>query len=278
MRHRRIVTVLVVVAASLGPTSGGAARAGAATAPRDSASAHAWRASDEGRPAPGPGSSSLFGRHDLFFGAAFIGLGALAASNDRWITREAIERPTGGQQHLASAAQPLGNLNLVVPALLVTYGAARFTGHRELAGSVARIGLSVGTAGALTLVLKEAVGRSRPIEAPDDADDFHPFSGHASFPSGHTTLAFATATALDRETSARWVPWIAYPVAALVGWSRVRQQEHWTSDVIAGAALGIWTANKVETIAQDRAARARPVGLLLDGGPQDLRVGASFQF
>jgi hypothetical protein len=72
-----------------------------------------------------------------------------------------------------------------------------------------------------------------------------PFSGHDPFPSGRTTIAFAADSALDRETSARWVPWVAYPIAGVVGWSRIRQDRHWTSDVVAGALLGLWSADKV---------------------------------
>ena len=49
-----------------------------------------------------------------------------------------------------------------------------------------------------------------------------------------------------RETTRGWVPWVAYPIASLVGWSRVQDDEHWASDVVAGAALGLWTARKTE--------------------------------
>jgi membrane-associated phospholipid phosphatase len=220
----------------------------------------------------------LFGRRDLWFAAAVLGLGAASVHNDLWITSEAIENPGGGQQQLADIAQPFGNTGLVIPALLLTYGGARFTGHRELASSVARMGISIGTAGAVTLMLKEVVGRSRPLESPTDADVFHPFSGHASFPSGHATLAFATAAALDHETSSRWVPWIAYPVAAVVGWSRVRDQEHWTSDVLAGAAIGVWTVDKVEHFMHRPTMSSRPVGLMLDPRPGDMRAGLAFRF
>ena len=207
-----------------------------------------------------------------------VGLGAASASNDRWITGEAIEDPGGIRQRVANAAQPLGSMGLVLPGLLLAYGGARVTGHPELASSVARMGVSIGSAAALTLVLKEAVGRSRPIESPGDADEFHPFSGHASFPSGHTTIAFATAAALDQETSSRWVPWLAYPIAAVVGWSRVHDQEHWTSDVLAGAAIGVWTVDKVERLMRTPAAPSRPVGVVVDPMPGDLRAGLAFRF
>ena len=75
---------------------------------------------------------------------------------------------------------------------------------------------------------------------------YRPFSGNTSFPSGHTTVAFATAAALARESRARWVPWVAYPVAALVGWSRLRDNRHWASDVVAGAAVGYGAAVATE--------------------------------
>jgi membrane-associated phospholipid phosphatase len=219
----------------------------------------------------------LFGRRDLWFAAAMLGLGAASAHNDVWITSEAIESPGGGEQQLANAVQPFGNTGLVLPALLLAYGGARFTGHRELASSVARAGVSIGAAGAVTLMLKEAVGRSRPTEAPADADVFHPFSGHASFPSGHATLAFATAAALDHETRSPWVPWIAYPLAAVVGWSRVRDQEHWTSDVLAGAAIGVWTVDKAERFMR-RPTPDRPVGWMIDPRPGNWRAELAFRF
>ena len=122
---------------------------------------------------------------------------------------------------------------------------------------VSRIGVSVAVSGLAALALKEVAGRERPAEAPGDPDLFKPFSGHASFPSGHTTVAFAIATALSRETGARWAPWLAYPLAAAVGWSRVHDREHWTSDVVAGAALGTWAADRAERVLRQRDAARR---------------------
>jgi len=64
-------------------------------------------------------------------------------------------------------------------------------------------------------------------------------SVHSSdLPSGHTTVAFASATVLQRHFG--WkvgVP--AYAVATYVAASRVEQKHHYLSDVAFGAALGI---------------------------------------
>ena len=63
-----------------------------------------------------------------------------------------------------------------------------------------------------------------------------PSGGNYSFPSGHTTAAFAGASYLQRRYG--WkvgVP--AYGLASFVGWSRVEAERHYVSDVLAGAGL-----------------------------------------
>ncbi len=61
-----------------------------------------------------------------------------------------------------------------------------------------------------------------------------------SFPSGHTSTAFALAEVfVKRYPRHRWVPWVAYGLAATVGFSRLTLQAHFPSDVFAGGALGI---------------------------------------
>ena len=62
---------------------------------------------------------------------------------------------------------------------------------------------------------------------------------YSSFPSGHTTVVFAAATVFAKEYgNTTLVPILAYGAATLVGISRVVENAHWTTDVVAGAALG----------------------------------------
>ena len=78
--------------------------------------------------------------------------------------------------------------------------------------------------------LKYSVGRLRPDG-----------SRHNSFPSGHTATAFMTATMLHKEYGWR-SPWFSiggYTAAAVTGISRILNNRHWLSDVIAGGAIGI---------------------------------------
>jgi hypothetical protein len=60
-----------------------------------------------------------------------------------------------------------------------------------------------------------------------------------SFISSHTSNAFATATAFATVyKNSKWVPAVAYSVASLVGLCRIYNNDHWASDVMAGAAVG----------------------------------------
>ena len=65
------------------------------------------------------------------------------------------------------------------------------------------------------------------------------YLGPGGFPSGHTVAAFSIATVFaERYRRHRWVPWTAYGLAGLVGFSRITLQAHFPSDVFVGAVLG----------------------------------------
>lgn len=106
--------------------------------------------------------------------------------------------------------------------------------------------------GVMESVLKAITGRQRPNYT--DPEGPHPqFHGPAfglkldcSFPSGHTTVAFAAATVFAMEyRNHPVIPFICYSAASLIGLSRVTQNAHWISDVFAGAALGYVTGRQV---------------------------------
>jgi membrane-associated phospholipid phosphatase len=104
--------------------------------------------------------------------------------------------------------------------------------------------------------LKILTGRARPRISGNDASKFQLLRGlkneeYRSFPSGHTTTAFAFAATVASETQ-RWWPgsrWIIGPIiyggASLTGVSRIYNNAHWASDVMAGAAIGTIVGLKV---------------------------------
>lgn len=82
----------------------------------------------------------------------------------------------------------------------------------------------------LTLQLKRAAGKQRP----DDTD-------FESWPSGHTSHAFATASVLYEEFkhSSPLLAYSGYLFAATTGFLRMANNRHYLSDVLAGAGIGI---------------------------------------
>jgi undecaprenyl-diphosphatase len=98
----------------------------------------------------------------------------------------------------------------------------------------------------LSLILRQLTDRPRPfLVHPLPRPLVHPPST-GSFPSGHSTTAFACATVIA------WAdPRLAAPVfvlAALVAWSRVYVGVHYPLDVIGGAALGVLVAKALLTL------------------------------
>jgi membrane-associated phospholipid phosphatase len=203
---------------------------------------------------------------------------ATAYQLDTRVWAVASDSGASGSHAVADAVAKLGDLRYIGPALLAGYVYGRVAKLPGASSAAVRIAGSTAVAGAATLVMKFATGRSRPDAAPGDHDQFNPFSGADAFPSGHTTVAFACAAALDQETRSAWVPWIAYPTAALVGWARIVQDRHWLSDVVAGAAVGTWVGREVDVRLQQRARSGPAVSPLVQWSPRRTRVGVAMKF
>ena len=93
----------------------------------------------------------------------------------------------------------------------------------------------------IALGLKYTVKRDRPfITYPEDFADKtgHDYSDSYSFPSGHSTTAFATATALTLEYPKWYVIVPSYAYAGTVAYSRMHLGVHYPSDVLTGALIG----------------------------------------
>ena len=116
------------------------------------------------------------------------------------------------------------------------------------------------TASAVESVAKYLSGRTRPSYYPDGTEPEPRFTGpfsktatnssgkkvYSSFPSGHTTVAFAAATVFALEYKDKpLVPIIAYSAATMIGLSRITENKHWATDVFVGAALGFLTGKQV---------------------------------
>jgi hypothetical protein len=134
----------------------------------------------------------------------------------------------------------------------------------ETAAEVAQDGLaaSIIASGMITPTIKFISGRARPRENAGLAD-FHPFSAYyssnSSFPSGHTTEAFALASVIADHYEDTWVTYASYSVASLVGVARSYHDAHFASDVLTGALIGTLVGKSV--VAHNNTLRSRKVAL-----------------
>lgn len=138
------------------------------------------------------------------------------------------------------------------------YAAGRLLHHDGMVRAAADVSRSLAVTSVLTWTIKAGIDRTRPN------------GGRYSFPSGHTATAFAIAPVLDRRFG--WkigVP--AYALAVMTGLGRLEDERHYPTDVIAGAALGLFVGN---------AMTHAPTALHLPGRVQVDRhgVGLRFQF
>jgi|FLOH01.1.fsa_nt_gi membrane-associated phospholipid phosphatase len=150
---------------------------------------------------------------------------------------------------IASVFEPFGNSSFTVPALIGFYIYGRFGENEKVERTALLATESFLVTSLFVGVLKVGMGRVRPAVVGSSANDFRgPIeegSGH-SFPSGHTSTAFAIATVVANEYDG--VPMIApisYGLATLVGFSRINDEKHWASDVVFGAALGYFTSKTI---------------------------------
>jgi membrane-associated phospholipid phosphatase len=182
-------------------------------------------------------------RSVVFWTSGVVAIAGAAILDER-IRSATLEHRTGALTSVADAGNRLGTGRNLIGGLLVTYVGARLLHRRSLADGVLRVAAGYAVSNAIVGLLKPIVGRDRP-DSTNDAWRFDVFSAAGashSFPSSHAVHAFSLAAGAAVVSRRAWVGAIAYPAAASVAWSRVYDDQHWTSDVTASAMIGITTA------------------------------------
>jgi membrane-associated phospholipid phosphatase len=166
----------------------------------------------------------------------------------------AIDPPESSYFHRTQTLQGFNNVftgnataYATIAAPVALYAAGLIRKDSKMQQTALFAGEAVADAEILTTVFKDATKRVRPAAIPPGGnysdtwfDSRGPLlRGSGSFPSGHTIAAFSVATVVARRYgNHRWVPYVAYGLATLVGFSRLSLSSHYLSDVFMGGALG----------------------------------------
>jgi hypothetical protein len=205
------------------------------------------------------GHKHLFGHRDVVIAGAFTATTIMLFPLDKRLAQDLQDSSVQANRFFKNASHGV--------ELIASPGAYYIGGGLYLAGKVARVprladlgwhGTEAVMLGeSIAYVLKGTLGRGRPYVSnatvPTDFDPGRGFksSDWRSFPSGHSTTAFAAAAAVTDETTLWWPKstWVVGPLmyggATLVGLSRMYHNRHWASDVAVGALIGTFSGKKV---------------------------------
>lgn len=212
-------------------------------------------------------SKTFLNRGDLGWAAAAAGTTALVSLFDKSIARASQEsRFQDSSLHRFALNVSHVNETTLTIAGIATYGIGRLT-HSELVTDVALHATeSVVLSSLASQLIRGPLGRTRPYVSHDSNQYlFHPFKGffgsssfdNRAFPSIHTSSSMAVATVIVMETNRRapdatwFVAPVLYGAALLPGVARIQLDQHWASDIVAGAFMGVLTGYKVVTYSHD---------------------------
>jgi hypothetical protein len=127
-------------------------------------------------------------------------------------------------------------------------------------------------------ILKLATARVRPNQT--DAGSFFHYGSqqNGSFPSGHAMGAFSVAAVFaESYRDKKWVPWLSYGLATLVGASRLALGRHFPGDVVVGAVLGTSIGRGVAARSAEETPRAQGVFVPVVG-PEGRGIGVAWSY
>jgi membrane-associated phospholipid phosphatase len=210
------------------------------------------------------GDKTFLTKRDLAISGVALGATALLSIWD-----PDIAKASQGSQYQSESLHRLAlniskvNETTLTIAGIATWGVARLVKSPDVADIALHATESVVLASVASQLIRGPLGRTRPNYAGDTAQyNFHFFQGfsafkYRAFPSIHTSSSMAVATALTMELHQRHqkvTPFVApvlFAAALLPGLSRIQLDQHWASDIVSGAFMGVFAGYKVTRYSHD---------------------------
>lgn len=150
-----------------------------------------------------------------------------------------LERNTALDPTFKLITNSVGPLGIGTPLLVTSIGLIEH--DQTLKNKGYYIGASLLSSALISTTLKYTIDRDRPFVTYPDIQKLSA-AGSPSFPSGHTSEAFATATSLSMAFPKWYVIAPAYVWASAAAYSRMHLGVHYPTDVLAGAIIGAGSA------------------------------------
>lgn len=191
--------------------------------------------------APVRWDASDWTKFGLITGSIYI---ASETLDDYWKSEMVNEHHPLYYKSLDKIGDAWGDGRLSGPFILGVYGYGMYTNNNHYKQASLDMLQSVLYTGLMTQVLKQVFRRDRPNAAVDESGWF---GRGVSFPSGHTSTAFAISQSYlnSQDNPGLGQRVLFYGLAATTAFARTCDNMHWASDTIAGALLGIYTADFV---------------------------------
>jgi len=245
--------------------------------------------------AHGDTTKTFFVKRDLAWSAAALaGTGVVSIFDKRiahWTQTPSIQ----GSSSRHNVVNDLTKINetTLTGAAILSYGVGRLVHSETMADVALHTAESTILTSAISQVIRGPLGRERPSISPNDQYKFQFGKGftnfnNRSFPSLHSAVGFAAATAISAEVHERnpdagwWVSPIAYTVAMVPGLTRMYLNQHWASDIVSGAFVGGLIGNRVVHYAHTRTRskldRALLGAIIVPDGHGGVAIGSSFNW
>ena len=220
-----------------------------------------------------------FSSADWFIAAGTLGASAALMPADESLNSAMLRSHSQTADVFAEAGRLYGDLAVGggIGAGLYVIGLAAQNEDVRVTGRLTLEALAYG--GIVNITLKSLTGRSRPYTG-DGAFTFRPVqfgTDETSFPSGHTTVAFAVSAVLAERIGNPWVGAGLYALASLTALSRMYHTKHWASDVVLGGAIGAGAGLLVTYLERERAKKLS-AGEQLFVYPTLTGVGLTYHF
>lgn len=176
----------------------------------------------------------IWGLYTLGLGAAVVGTDKLELHRTmHGYTSSLLDRVLAVLTHLADGWVPTA-----VAVLILLLRDVR---------SFLMVGVSCAGSAIIVQILKRLFSMDRPAVYRNELGDMHWVPGvdlhhHFSFPSGHATAAFSLCFALALLAGRRFHGFLFAGIAVVLAYTRVYLSQHFTEDILVGAAIGTLTA------------------------------------